>query len=50
VWSPRIEAFQRGDEFIVRAELPGLKRKPRSGNDVLEVELQAGRSVGINEG
>jgi HSP20 family protein len=26
-WSPRIEAFQRGDEFIVRAELPGLKRE-----------------------
>ena len=26
-WSPRVEAFQRGDEFIVRAELPGLKRE-----------------------
>ena len=26
-WSPRIEAFQRGDEFIVRAELPGLKKE-----------------------
>ena len=26
-WSPRIEAFHRGDEFIVRAELPGLKRE-----------------------
>ena len=26
-WSPRIEAFQRGDEFIIRAELPGLKRE-----------------------
>lgn len=25
-WAPRIEAFQRGDQFIVRAELPGLKR------------------------
>lgn len=25
-WSPRIEAFQRGDQFIVRAELPGLKK------------------------
>ena len=26
-WQPRIEAFQRGDQFIVRAELPGLKRE-----------------------
>jgi HSP20 family protein len=26
-WRPRIEAFQRGDQFIVRAELPGLKRE-----------------------
>jgi len=26
-WAPRIEAFQRGDEFIVRAELPGLKKE-----------------------
>lgn len=25
-WQPRIEAFQRGDQFVVRAELPGLKR------------------------
>jgi HSP20 family protein len=26
IWSPRIEAFQRADQFIVRAELPGLKK------------------------
>ena len=26
MWAPRIEAFQRGDEFIIRAELPGLKK------------------------
>jgi HSP20 family protein len=26
VWSPRIEAFQKGDRFIVRADLPGLKK------------------------
>ena len=25
-WSPRIEAFQKEDQFIVRAELPGLKK------------------------
>ena len=26
LWSPRVEAFQKGDKFIVRAELPGLKK------------------------
>jgi HSP20 family protein len=25
-WAPRVEAFQKGDRFIVRAELPGLKK------------------------
>jgi len=27
LWSPRIEAFQQGDRFIVRADLPGLKKE-----------------------
>jgi len=26
LWSPRIETFQQGDRFIVRADLPGLKK------------------------
>ena len=26
-WTPRIEAFQNEDQFIVRAELPGLKKE-----------------------
>ena len=26
-WSPRIEAFQKDNQFIVRAELPGLKKE-----------------------
>src|SRR5688500_162766 len=26
MWSPSIEAFQKDDKFIVRAELPGLKK------------------------
>lgn len=26
-WTPQIEAFQKGDAFIVRAELPGLKKE-----------------------
>jgi HSP20 family protein len=25
-WSPRIEAFQKDDQLVVRAELPGLKK------------------------
>jgi HSP20 family protein len=33
IWSPRIETFQKGDRFIVRAELPGLKK------DDVDVEL-----------
>jgi HSP20 family protein len=32
-WTPRIEAFQKDDRFIVRAELPGLKK------DDVHVEL-----------
>jgi HSP20 family protein len=26
-WTPAIEAFQRGNEFVVRAEVPGLSRE-----------------------
>jgi HSP20 family protein len=33
LWAPRIEAFQKGDRFFVRAELPGLKK------DDVQVEL-----------
>ena len=32
-WAPRVEAFQKGDQFIVRADLPGLKK------DDVQVEL-----------
>jgi len=27
LWSPQIETFQRGNEFVVRADLPGLKKE-----------------------
>src|SRR5262249_35161045 len=27
LWSPRVEAYQQGDRFIIRAELPGLKKE-----------------------
>jgi len=33
IWSPRVEAVQKGDRFIVRADLPGLKK------DDVQVEL-----------
>jgi HSP20 family protein len=26
-WAPQIETFQRGNEFVVRADLPGLEQK-----------------------
>lgn len=26
-WSPPIDVFERGDDFVVRAELPGMKRE-----------------------
>ena len=26
LWAPQIETFQRGNEFVVRADLPGLKK------------------------
>ncbi len=27
LWTPQIETFQRGDQFVVRADLPGLKKE-----------------------
>jgi HSP20 family protein len=33
-WSPQVEAFQRGDNFVVRADLPGMKK----GDVKVEVE------------
>ena len=27
LWTPRIEAMQKGDQFVIRAELPGLKKE-----------------------
>ena len=33
IWAPRIEAFQKDDKFIVRAELPGIEK------DNVEIEL-----------
>jgi HSP20 family protein len=40
LWAPRVEAIQKGDRFVVRAELPGLKR------DDVEVEVR-GDSLSI---
>jgi HSP20 family protein len=39
-WSPAIEAFQRGNEFVVRAEIPGLSRDDLTvevGDDALTI-------------
>jgi HSP20 family protein len=37
LWTPQVESFQRGDQFIVRADLPGLER----GDVQVEVEDDA---------
>jgi HSP20 family protein len=34
LWAPQIESFQRGDQFVVRADLPGLTK------DDIRVELE----------
>jgi HSP20 family protein len=39
-WAPAIEAFQRGNEFIVRAEVPGMNRQDLTveiGDDALTI-------------
>jgi HSP20 family protein len=39
-WSPAIEAFQRGNEFVVRAEVPGMNRQDltvEAGDDALTI-------------
>lgn len=43
LWAPRIEAFQKEDKFIVRAELPGLKKEDVDLNitdDVITIQGQ----------
>jgi HSP20 family protein len=40
-WAPAIETFQRGDEFVVRAEVPGLSPEDVSveiGDDQLTIQ------------
>jgi HSP20 family protein len=41
MWVPQIETFQRGDQFVVRADLPGLKKENVNielRDDVLTIE------------
>ncbi|MGH2604491.1 MAG: Hsp20/alpha crystallin family protein, partial [Dehalococcoidia bacterium] len=40
-WAPAIEAFQRGNEYIVRADVPGLSREDLTvevGEDALTIQ------------
>jgi HSP20 family protein len=40
-WAPAIEAFQRGNEFVVRADVPGMSREDLSieiGDDTLTIQ------------
>jgi HSP20 family protein len=36
VWSPQLDAFRRGDKYVIHADLPGLKK------DDVKVEVQDG--------
>jgi HSP20 family protein len=39
-WSPAVEAFQRGNEFVIRAEVPGMNRQDltvEAGDDALTI-------------
>ena len=39
-WAPAVEAFQRGNEFVVRADVPGLSKEDLSvevGDDALTI-------------
>jgi HSP20 family protein len=39
-WSPAIDAFQRGSEFVIRAEVPGMSRQDltiEAGDDSLTI-------------
>jgi HSP20 family protein len=39
-WTPAIEAFQRGNEFVVRADVPGMNRQDltvEAGDDALTI-------------
>jgi HSP20 family protein len=41
LWAPQIETFQRGDQFVVRADLPGMKKdnvKIEVTDDALTIE------------
>jgi HSP20 family protein len=40
-WVPALEAFQRGNEFVVRAEVPGLSKEDLTvevGDDALTIQ------------
>jgi len=39
LWSPQVEVFQRGDELVVRADLPGLTK------DDVKIEIQEDQLV-----
>jgi HSP20 family protein len=37
LWNPQVEAFQRGDQLVIRADLPGIKKE--------DVDIEIDRNV-----
>ena len=45
-WSPAIDAFRRGNEFVIRAEVPGMNRQDltvEAGEDTITLHGQRKR-------
>jgi HSP20 family protein len=52
-WTPAIEAFTRGNEFVVRAEIPGMSRTDihvEAGDDTLTIRGERKPPVDVKDG
>jgi HSP20 family protein len=52
-WAPLVEVFERGDDMVIRAEIPGVDRdsvEVRVENDTLTLEGERKRDADLTEG
>ena len=52
-WAPAVDIFERGDELVIRAELPGINREEIEvsvENDTLTLRGERKRDVEVEEG